>query len=256
MKKLFPHMADCPERHQWLAGLTYGVVPFLILPMTLFLLVIGVNTTRPYVVLEYIYQIVNFMAVLIIFREYFRDSWLNVTLYPRTFWPVCLLCAALVCLIYGGYVIAGMLGVLPRGNLYALGVLPMSGMELMLLPGDFILLPGGAPAAILLTVCGPIITAGLFYASSFAPLCVAGHRFGAYLGMALCTALPRIISACTIFGGWKELPLYLSQLPIHCIACWSYQKTDTVWAPVFVLAISNAAACAALFAMRHFGIIG
>ena len=255
LNRLFPHMYDSPERNQTLAGLTYGVVPFLLLPVSLTLLVFGVSATRPYVILEYFYQIVNIIAVFVIFRSYFQDSWLNVSLYPKKFWAVCLGAAFGICCIYGGYVVSGMMGLLPQGNLAVLGTMPMAGVELMLLPGDFILLDGGIVAAIFLTLLGPVITAGLFYATAFAPLCVAGHRFGAYIGVAALTALPRLITASTFWGGWKEGLLYLTQLPIHLIACWTYQKTDSVWAPIFTLAIGNAFACVTLFVLHYIGIL-
>ena len=106
-----------------------------------------------------------------------------------------------------------------------------------------------------LSLVGPVITAGLFYATAFAPLCVAGHRFGAYIGVAALTALPRLITASTFWGGWKEGLLYLTQLPIHLIACWTYQKTDSVWAPIFTLAIGNAFACVTLFVLHYIGIL-
>ena len=32
---------------------------------------------------------------------------------------------------------------------------------------------------------------------------------------------------------------YLVNLPIHLLACWSYQKTDNVWTPIFSLAATN-----------------
>ena len=32
---------------------------------------------------------------------------------------------------------------------------------------------------------------------------------------------------------------YLVQLPIHLLACWSYQKTDNPWTPLITLVIIN-----------------
>ena len=32
---------------------------------------------------------------------------------------------------------------------------------------------------------------------------------------------------------------FVLQLPMHWIACWTYQKADTVWAPIAALAIFN-----------------
>jgi membrane protease YdiL (CAAX protease family) len=32
---------------------------------------------------------------------------------------------------------------------------------------------------------------------------------------------------------------YLVHLPIHLLACWSYQKTDNVWTPILSLVTTN-----------------
>lgn len=243
MTKLFPHMTDSPERHQTLGGLTYGVIPFVVLPFTLMLLVIGVEGYGPYIFLEYLFQGINLMALVLIFRTYLQDSWLNVTLRGREILLTALAAAGMICAIYSVYVILNALGLLERGGLIVFGSMPMTGIELMLIPGDFLLL-SGVPAALFLTLAGPVITASLFYAPAFAPVCVSGRRFVAYIAVAAWLAVPRIITSCTVWGGWKELELYLAQLPIHLIACWSYQKTDTVWTPVFTLVLANFFACA------------
>lgn len=255
LNKWFPHMYDSPERNQAVAGLVYGVVPFIVLPFTLILLILDSNNTQTYVKLEFLYQIINFISILVIFRTYLQDSWLNVTISPKKFWPVCLGAAVAICAIFGAYTWAGFRALFPDASLVALGAMPMTGIELMLVPGDFLLLDGSFLAAGLLILLGPVITACLFYAPVFAPLSVAGHRLGAYLGVAAWLAVPRIITYCTIWGGWKEPQLYLAQLPIHFIACWTYQKTDTVWAPIFTHAIANAVCCAALFGLKFLGYI-
>ena len=254
MNRLFPHMYDCPERNQIVSGITYGLIPFLVLPMALVLLVLDSADTKVYAALECLYQISSFVAVLVIFKSYFRDSWLNVSIEPMKFLLVCLAAASWICAVYCFYFLATVRNFLPGGSLIILGAMPMTGIELLLLPGDFFLLGKFLPALVLIFL-GPVITAGLFYAPIFAPLSVAGHKIGAYLGVAVITALPRIFTYFTIWGGWKEPQLYLAQLPIHMIACWSYQKTDSVWAPIFTHAIANALICTALFAMRAAGIL-
>lgn len=255
MKRLFPHMTDSPERHQTLGALAYGVIPFAVLPFTLMLLIIGVDDTKPYILLEYLYQGISLAALLVIFRSYLQDSRLNVSVHSGGFWSVCLFSALAVCCIWAACALAGMAGLFGRGNLVLLGAMPVTGIELMLLPGDFILL-GGIPAALFLTLAGPVITACLFYAPAFAPLCVSGRRVLAYIAVAVWLAVPRIITSCTIWGGWKELELYLAQLPIHLIACWGYQKTDSIWTPICTLVLANLFSCAALYILAFLGLIG
>ena len=51
-------------------------------------------------------------------------------------------------------------------------------------------------------------------------------------------------------GGYM-LQIYLMQLPIHLLACWSYHKADTIWAPIATHAIVNLLTCG-LILVRYF----
>lgn len=254
MSKLFPPMYDTPETSQSIAGLSCGLFSFFLLPFTLTLFFFDWNPHQVYMGLEYLYQGINFGLMFYVFRTYLRDSWLNVSIAPRNILGVSLGAAAVIFGICAFYVGAGYFGLIPQANVIVLGAMPMTGFELMMLPGDLVIL-GGIPAMVFLTVLGPVITACMFYSSAFAPLCGSGKRFGAYAALAILLAVPRIITSFAIWGGWKELPLYLTQLPIHLIACWTYQKTDTIWTPIFTLAIANLCSCILLFVLQLVGII-
>ena len=88
------------------------------------------------------------------------------------------------------------------------------------------------------TVLIPISVTGLFYAPGFAPMCCRKTWLG-YL------ILPLILLAPVVFEIlWRGvsayvIPRYLFQLPMHLIACWAYQKADTVWASAATLALFN-----------------
>lgn len=254
MSKYFPHMYDSPETGQSVAGLTYGAVPFIVLPFTLTLLTIGIEDTAAYAGIEFLYQAINFLAMFVIYRTYLQDSWLNVSIHPKKVLAVSLGAAAVIAAIYIESFFAAYRGIYPQAEMVFFGILPMTGIELMLLPGDF-LLEGGILAVLFLVVLGPVITSCLFYATAFAPLCVAGKRVLAYVSVAAMLAAPRIVTYFTVWGGWKEVELYLAQLPIHFLACWTYQKTDTVWAPIFTHAMANAFCCALLYGLQFAGII-
>lgn len=255
MSVLFPHMSDSPESSQTMGGLSYGVIAFVVLPFTLTLFFFQRNPDEVYVVLEYLYQGLNFAMMLAIFRSYLQDSWLNVSIHPKEVLTVSLGAAALTSIGYIAFATAALLGLFDRAQIVFMGALPMTGIELMVLPGQFALL-GGLPAMLVLVVLGPITTACMFYATAFAPVCVKGHRVLAYGVLAALLAVPRIITWFTVWGGWKEAALYLVQLPIHFLACWTYQKTNTIWAPIFTHALVNLFCCAALLGMRFLGIIG
>ena len=255
MSAFFPHTYDSPENSQVVGSLSYGIVAFLVLPFTFTLFFFERNSDTVYVVLEYIYQGINFAMMLAIFRSYLRDSWLNVSIAPKKVVLPSLAVGAIIAGLYLAYLLFAVLGLFESAEVVFFGALPMTGIELMLLSGDFALL-GGIPAMVYLVVLGPVITACMFYATAFAPVCTAGRRGLAYLSVAALLAVPRFITYFTVWGGWKEVQLYLAQLPIHFLACWTYQKTDTVWAPIFTLCAVNLLSCMILFLMRSIGFIG
>ncbi len=255
MKKLFPQMYDAPENAQAVGGLSYGTVAFFVLPFTLSLFFFDPNSVQTYSVLEGFYQVLNFGCLVYIFRSYLADSWLNVSIEPKKVLAVVLPAAAILTAVYADLAYGGCYGANENAWTLWMGAMPMTGIELMLLPGQFILY-GGIFAMLILVILGPITTACMYYATVFAPLCAAGHRFAAYLAVAALTAVPRFVTYFAVWGGWKEIPLYLVQLPIHLLACWSYQKADTIWAPIFTHAAVNVICCAVVYAMKVLGYVG
>ena len=254
MGKLFPHMYDSPEGNQCVGGFTYGAVPFVVLPFTLTLLTIGVSDSKPYVWLEYLYQAINFAAMFAIYRSYLRDSWLNVSINVKGVVFACLVGGSAILCLYAGFLYAAFFELFPKAETVFFGALPMVGIELMMLPSS-LLMNGGIPAVLVLVVLGPVTTSCLFYATAFSPICTAGKRFWAYIAVAALVAVPRIVTYFTVWGGHKEVALYLAQLPIHFIACWTYQKTDTIWAPIFTLAGVNLIVCAVVGVLWFNGFI-
>ena len=84
----------------------------------------------------------------------------------------------------------------------------------------------------------PISICALFYCSGFATICY--HKpWLAYLCVAVITLIPPIIDILWRGDAAFVLGAYLVQLPVHLLACWSYQKTDNVWTPLLSLVITN-----------------
>jgi hypothetical protein len=92
--------------------------------------------------------------------------------------------------------------------------------------------------AIALSVFAPISICALFYCLGFAPICNK-KPWLAYLCIGIITLIPPIIDILWRGDAALVLSGYLVQLPIHLLACWSYQKTDNVWTPMVSLAITN-----------------
>ena len=60
-----------------------------------------------------------------------------------------------------------------------------------------------------------------------------------WIMVCLAVAFPRLCCGATWWVPEQQWMLYISQLPMHLIACWAYRKMDTVWAPIGALAAVN-----------------
>ena len=60
-----------------------------------------------------------------------------------------------------------------------------------------------------------------------------------YLAVTILLMLPAAFDILWRGGAALVIATYILNLPMHLIACWSYQKADTVWAPLTVLSIFN-----------------
>ena len=88
------------------------------------------------------------------------------------------------------------------------------------------------------TLITPIAVVGLFYVVGFAPMCCRKPWLG-YLAVTILLMLPAAFDILWRGGAALVIATYILNLPMHLIACWSYQKADTVWAPLTVLSIFN-----------------
>ena len=88
----------------------------------------------------------------------------------------------------------------------------------------------------------------------FAPVCYYRPAL-AYIVMAVFLAFPRFCNAATYWDPATEWTLYFAQLPVHLLACRSYQKADSIWAPILTLSLVNGIACILLLAGWFFGFL-
>lgn len=245
MQKTFPQMTDSPEGRTIANGIFYDIFCFIVVPYFMYWMVWGLNDDRnTLTTIELIYHVINFLVVVFLFWRYLADSFLNFQIHTKE----CLITAIIGILIIGGWAVSVfLLGNSVENslaNLAAFSALPLPEMELQMLASDQ-LYYSPLFATICLTLCVPVIVCCLYYATGFAPVC-SRNSWLAYLLVALMAALPRLISALTFWDPSGELVIYLCQLPIHLVACWTYQKTDTVWTPIITLTACNLLSCLAL----------
>ena len=230
MDRFFPIMNDDTEKGMHFALLAYWIFAFWFIPFWLPL--VGADYWHNYPVIawfEIAYHLLNCLVVALMLKTYLIDSFLNVQIDPKGFFKVV------------GWSALVMLG-LAAGLYCFLGpmmmdIYPLSEMAVALTSG-FLVANQPVFGTICYTLFTPFAVVGLFYASGFAPVCRRNRWLG-YLVVTVLLALP-----CAFDILWRSqsslvIPTFILQLPMHWIACWTYQKADTIWAPIATVAIFN-----------------
>ena len=236
MNKLFPSMCSKPEKFNIILLIGSWVWVFVLFPMYMPFVGLGIwDQIDMSVWLEIVYHVANGLFMLCLISGYLKEEWFMVTTDLRFYLKHIALTAGLI---------AGVELVL-LGTLYLIGFdisnllngLPAVEMSLSQTPLLFISVEP-ILGAITLSIFVPISICALFYCVGFAPVCYK-KPWLAYLCVAGITLIPLIIDIL-----WRDqkglvLSAYFVQLPVHLLACWSYQKTDNVWTPLLSLATFN-----------------
>lgn len=236
MEKLFPSMCSKPEKIK-----IFGLIPcwiwvFVLFPM--FMPFVGLGLWEQWEIsswLEIGYHVVNGVALFLLMYSYLSEEWFMVTTdigyYVKHIALTLALMAGAELILLGalyfcGFNIGNMVEFLPVVEMF------VSHTPLALLFYNPIF------GTIALSIFAPISICALFYCLGFAPVCYKKHWL-AYLCIVVITLIPYVINI--LWRGDADFVLggYIVQLPIHLLACWSYQKTDNVWTPMISLAIAN-----------------
>ncbi|MBQ2241808.1 MAG: hypothetical protein II319_06695 [Clostridia bacterium] len=236
MNKIFPSMTSKPEKIQIFAIIPCWIWVFVLFPM--FMPFVGLGLWEQWeksVWIEIVYHVANAVVMLLLMSSYLKEDWFMVTTDVRYYLKHVMLTVGIIIgaelvllgtLFICGFNIDDMLECLPvvemsvsHTPLFTIGLEPIFG-------------------TVALSVFAPISICALFYCFGFAPVCY--HKpWLAYLCVAAITLIPPVIDilwrgdAAFVLGG------YLVHLPIHLMACWSYQKTDNVWTPIVSLTVTN-----------------
>lgn len=242
MKDLFPLTYDRPPKTMAMAGLAYGFICFYTLPFLTLFFAGGFEDDVALGWFETAYHLFNFGVTVWLFKPYLKESWFNVQCNYKAFF-VTVGCCAGAMLVYA----AVLFWVVPLARsedlLFASqGTLPLVEIEIFNLSGHLVSVnPIGGLLSVL--VLSPVVMSCIYYASGFAPVC-SNRPWLAYLAVVVVLAVPRVLSSLTFWSPHQNLTLYLAQLPLHLIACYAYQRTDTVWGPIFTHGFAGLAASA------------
>lgn len=177
----------------------------------------------------------NAFTTAVIMKEHLSDAFFEVRYCPRTIietvsTAVMLMLLWVAVISIGAYCLLGEL-------LIMIDYVPVSEMAMTMTPG---LLVETRPliGTLCFTCLVPFTVCGFFYATGFAPLCCS-RPWLAYLNTAFLLLIAAGIQAFWYKDTVIPMISYFLQLPIHLTACWSYQRTDNIWAPVFSIGLLN-----------------
>lgn len=236
MDKLFPSMYSKPEKIKIFSLILCGLFVFVFIPIYMPFLGLGLwEQAEMSSWLEIGYHAVNALVVVLIMGSYLKDEWFMVTMDVRNYLKhigltVGLMLGAELVLLGGMFLVGFDIGVM-------LECLPVVEMFVSQTP-LYLLTVQPIFGTVTFAILAPITVCSLFYCLVFAPVCY-NKPWLAYLCVALITFFPGIVNIL-----WRNevvfaLSSYIACLPIHLLACWSYQKTDNVWTPIASLAITN-----------------
>ncbi len=236
MEKIFPNMCSKPEKVKVILIAIFWPLLFVLLPMYMPFIGLGIWEQQEISVwLEIGYHVANCILMLFLIGGYLKEEWFMVTADKRFYLKHIILTVGLM-------VVAelGLLGAMSFYNFntgYALEGLPVVEMIISHTPCYTVTLEP-VFGTIALSVIVPINICALFYCLGFAPVCYK-KPWLAYLCIIFLTLIPPVVNI--LWRGEAEfyLCVYLAHLPIHLLACWSYQKTDNVWTPLVSLWLMN-----------------
>lgn len=240
MSKLFPAMNSKPENAQVVSIIPCWLCAFVLIPMFIPVLAIGLwDDYELSVWFEIAYHILNGIGMLWVIRNYLKDEWFMVTIdVPHYLKHI----ALTVGLIFVAEII--WLGAMYFYGFeigYLLECLPVVEMSVSHTPA-FALNLKPIFGTIAMSLFAPISVCALFYCLGFATVCNK-KPWLAYLSIVIITLLPPVFDII-----WRDNALfvlcgYFVRLPVHLLACWSYQKTNNVWTPMISLAVTNLLIC-------------
>ncbi len=234
-------MIDAPEKQNVAASLIYAFFAFFSIPFILLLMSIGFRDAKNLSWFEIIFHALNAFVLVSLMREYLGFAWWNVRLNKDAVISTVAICAGLM---------LGVTMLWQAVSQFVPSTYAMTSAQSMLpiVESDLFVTPASVAASnpifgtLCMVILTPLATSCVYYAAGFARAYNVRPWLG-YVVVAVLAAFPRVCAGLTWWEPGTQMTLYFTQLPMHMICCWGYQKTDTIWTPIFSQAAANLIAC-------------
>ena len=248
MRTKLPVFLECPEKQVIGVTAIYSVLCFFSLPFILLLMLGGFeDNIKAISWYEIAFHILNFAVMVGLFREYLRDGLDVLQVNKQEVLRTIEIAAAVMLGVMGLWFVLLQTTELDVFYLACFGTVPMSEMDLFCLSVD-VVYANPIFGTLCMVVLTPVTVSCIYYAVGFVPAYNVRPWLG-YLVVAAVLAFPRICNAMTYWDPAQEVISYFTHLPIQMVACWAYRRTDTIWTPILLHAITNLVACVAVIFM-------
>ena len=242
MRKKMPVLLECPEPQ--VVGVTalFSILCFFSLPFILFLILGGFQDNIVIISwIEIVFHVVTFGVMVGLFKDYLQEALDMLRIHKQKILRTVAIAAGMMLAVM---ILWFYLLYLTRWDVFyiaSFGTVPMSEMDLFSLSANVVIANPvfGTLCMVLLT---PVTLSCIYYAVGFVPAHNVRPWLG-YLVVAAVIAFPRICNAVTYWDSTQQVISYISHLPLQLIACWAYRRTDNIWAPIVLHAVTNLIAC-------------
>lgn len=247
MKKFFPDMLERPENEAVILGLVYWIGAFFLIPAILTFFFLGGRDPDYEIWVVIVYHAINFVVALLTYRTHLKDTFINVQINTKGILSTAAICAVVIVVLR--IVIGEIIWLMGDEFLYSVSFATMPTTE-----ADFLFFPSGILdmqpiwGTICFVIMTPLTVSCLLYGCVFAPICVK-KPWVAYVVTIALTFVQKFMIFFCLHSYEEQMAQFWFQLPVHLVACWSYQKTDTIWTPIAVHMIANIVFCLHLFAV-------
>lgn len=250
MKNFFSPMYDRPENGVIVGSASYWLVCYMLIPFTTTLLLIGsYQDVSMVAVVDIVYYLINAIFMICLFARYMKDTILDMRIDSKGFLKTTAIVSGIMVLLAVSFISLGY----RSGQMMALSLFPITETSVITTPATILLTYPVAGMLCTVLLC-PFTVSCMFYATVFVPVSTKYPRV-AYLVMALALMIPRFFNMWWLGGVSYEMWTYFVQLPFHLLACWAYQKTESIWAPVLSLAAVNLVSSLYILLMQLAGMI-
>ena len=218
-------LSVCPNHQETIGGACYLVFQLMLLPSIL--MSVNAHLSQPLndAQLNFVFYLINFLAVLVIFHDFLGSSLAQVWRHPAYFCQAVILGFVAYCACFAAteWLIGKLMPSYSNYNDEAIFAMRGTNRFLMVI-GTVILVP---PAE-------ECIFRGLIFRKLYGK-----NRWAAYILSILAFACIHILGYIGKYSPLELTMAVLQYLPAGLCLAWSYAKSDTIFAPILIHAAVN-----------------